>query len=63
MCPQMPRPGVWTQAPEQVELDAQARADIEKLFAVRDADYNRCVASGFQKTQTLPLPTQPASLR
>lgn len=51
-------------APVQARQDATARADLEHLFAVRDADFRRHAApeAGEDATQPMFLGTEPAKL-
>lgn len=82
VCPPLPAAGAWTAGPAPVppapeasvpsepqeSPTSQARADLEKLFAIRDADLRRHAESGpqepaFEPTQPMFAATEPGRLQ
>lgn len=65
-CPSLPHPGSWTAAPSDAPADAATSADLEKLLAVRNADFRQhpgeANAPRHDETQPMFLQTQPMQL-
>ncbi len=75
-CPAMPSPRTWTAEPKiepphddaaarAAKVDADEKASLEQLFAIRDADFRNYAkgdTAGGESTQPMWLGTEPAKL-